>query len=83
MYVLIIANYSRTLFNALVQLQFPKNTTEALYALISPQIKPFGDKGAYGLPCSEVTSLKSRIDLTFIDQTGKVCFWWPSPRSGQ
>ncbi|KAG8742921.1 hypothetical protein FRC10_000709 [Ceratobasidium sp. 414] len=51
--------------------QFPKNTTEALYALISPKIKAFGDKGAYGLPCSEVSTIKARIDLTFADQSGK------------
>ncbi|KAG8702444.1 hypothetical protein FRC08_003483 [Ceratobasidium sp. 394] len=51
--------------------QFPKNTTEALYALISPKINAFGDKGAYGLPCSEVSTVKARIDLTFTDQSGK------------
>ncbi|KAG9100498.1 hypothetical protein FRC07_010410, partial [Ceratobasidium sp. 392] len=53
------------------QVQFPKKTTEALYALISPKIKAFGNKGAYGLPCSEVASVKARIDLTFKDQSGK------------
>ncbi|CAE6500271.1 unnamed protein product [Rhizoctonia solani] len=52
-------------------LQFPKDTTEALYALISPKIKPFGESGAYGLPCSEVSSIQARIDLTFKDQAGE------------
>ncbi|CAE6354400.1 unnamed protein product [Rhizoctonia solani] len=52
-------------------LQFPKETTEALYALISPKIKPFGKDGAYGLPCSEVSSIQARIDLTFNDKNGK------------
>ncbi|CAE6425877.1 hypothetical protein BN14_05525 [Rhizoctonia solani AG-1 IB] len=52
-------------------LQFPKETTEALYAMISPKIKPFGEHGAYGLPCSEVSSIRARIDLTFNDQNGK------------
>ncbi|CAE6475726.1 unnamed protein product [Rhizoctonia solani] len=52
-------------------LQFPKDTTEALYALISPKIKPVGTNGAYGLPCSEVSSIQARIDFTFNDQNGK------------
>ncbi|KAH7334805.1 acid protease [Rhizoctonia solani] len=52
-------------------LQFPKATTEALYALISPKIKPFGESGAYGLPCSEVSLIQARIDLTFEDQAGE------------
>ncbi|KAG8732924.1 hypothetical protein FRC11_010063 [Ceratobasidium sp. 423] len=52
-------------------LQFPKNTAEALYALISPKIKPFGKSGAYGLPCSEIPSIQARIDLTFNDQAGE------------
>ncbi|KAF8608390.1 acid protease [Ceratobasidium sp. AG-I] len=50
---------------------FPKDTTEALYALISPKIKAFGENGAYGMPCSEVSSVKATIDLTFKDQNGK------------
>ncbi|KAB5593458.1 hypothetical protein CTheo_3092 [Ceratobasidium theobromae] len=56
---------------ATANLQFPKNTTEALYALISPKIKPFGDNGAYGLPCSEISSIQARLDFTFKDQVGK------------
>ncbi|CAE6443117.1 unnamed protein product [Rhizoctonia solani] len=52
-------------------LQFPKNTTEAMYALISPNIKPFGESGAYGIPCSEVSSIQARLDLTFKDQAGE------------
>lgn len=58
--------------NYAFQVQFPKDTTEALYALISPKIKAFGDHGAYGLPCSEISSIKASIDLTFKDQDGKV-----------
>ncbi|KAI0739660.1 acid protease [Daedaleopsis nitida] len=51
---------------------FPKQTTEAMYALISPDIKPFAaEPGAYGLPCSKIGNLPATIDLTFTSQDGQ------------
>ncbi|KAI0675319.1 acid protease [Trametes maxima] len=51
---------------------FDTQTTEAMYALISPDIKPFDDEpGAYGLPCSKIGSLPAKIDFTFTSQAGK------------
>ncbi|CAE6461519.1 unnamed protein product [Rhizoctonia solani] len=52
-------------------LQLPKSTTEAIYALISPKIQPFGESGAYGIPCSDLSSIEARVDLTFKDQAGE------------
>ncbi|KAG8728456.1 hypothetical protein FRC12_021742, partial [Ceratobasidium sp. 428] len=43
---------------------FPKAVTEAMYALISPNIKAVGTKGAYGLPCSQIGSLTAKLDFT-------------------
>ncbi|KAI0329429.1 acid protease [Cubamyces sp. BRFM 1775] len=51
---------------------FDTQTTEAMYALISPDIKPFSaEPGAYGLPCSEIGGLPAVIDLTFVSQSGQ------------
>ncbi|KAI0823654.1 acid protease [Trametes gibbosa] len=51
---------------------FDTATTEAMYKLISPLIKPFAaEPGAYGLPCSKIYGLPATIDLTFTSQTGK------------
>ncbi|KAI0374023.1 acid protease [Pilatotrama ljubarskyi] len=50
---------------------FDTQTTEAMYALISPNIKPFAaEPGAYGLPCTEISGLPATIDLTFTSQAG-------------
>ncbi|OSD06882.1 acid protease [Trametes coccinea BRFM310] len=50
---------------------FDTQTTEAMYALISPNIKPFAaEPGAYGLPCSEIDGLPATIDITFTSQSG-------------
>ncbi|KAF8676681.1 Acid protease, partial [Rhizoctonia solani] len=51
---------------------FPKAVTEALYALISPEIKPVGTKGAYGIACSKISSLTAKLDFTFTTTAGKV-----------
>ncbi|KAF8585024.1 acid protease [Ramaria rubella] len=51
-------------------LVFPKNVTEAIYSLISSKIVPHGNLGAYGLPCSEITSIVANISFTFTDTTG-------------
>ncbi|CEL61602.1 Pepsin II-1 OS=Oryctolagus cuniculus PE=2 SV=1 [Rhizoctonia solani AG-1 IB] len=50
---------------------FPKAVTEALYALISPDIKPVGTKGAYGIACSKIPSLTAKLDFTFTTTAGK------------
>ncbi|GAB1526988.1 hypothetical protein RhiTH_010163 [Rhizoctonia solani] len=50
---------------------FPKAVTEALYALISPEIKPVGSKGAYGIACSKISSLTAKLDFTFTTTAGK------------
>ncbi|QRV89151.1 aspartyl protease [Ceratobasidium sp. AG-Ba] len=50
---------------------FPKDLTEAIYALISPNIKPVGTKGAYGLPCSQIGSLTAVLDFTFTNIAGE------------
>lgn len=49
---------------------FPKAITEAMYALISPLIKPVGTLGAYGLPCSQIAGLPAVIDFSFTSTTG-------------
>ncbi|KAI0358459.1 acid protease [Trametes cingulata] len=50
---------------------FDTQTTEAMYALISPDIQPFpAEPGAYGLPCSKIAGLPATIDLTFTSQAG-------------
>ncbi|GJE97382.1 acid protease [Phanerochaete sordida] len=50
----------------------PLADTEAVYAAISPKIKPFANEnGTYGLPCSEVHSLPAEISFTFPSQEGK------------
>lgn len=51
---------------------FDTQTTEAMYALISPNIKPFAaEPGAYGLPCNQISDLPAEISLTFTSQLGK------------
>ncbi|GJJ14297.1 hypothetical protein Clacol_008561 [Clathrus columnatus] len=52
-------------------LVFPANITEALNKLISPNIKPHGNLGAFGLPCSEIDSVKADISFTFTSTTGQ------------
>jgi hypothetical protein len=53
-------------------LVFPTDVTEAIYGLISPNIKPFsGEAGTFGIPCSKVNSLPAVIDFTFNDENGK------------
>ena len=50
---------------------FSTQTAEAMYALISPDIKPFAaEPGAYGLPCSAIGGLPAVIDITFTSQQG-------------
>ncbi|OCH90752.1 acid protease [Obba rivulosa] len=45
---------------------FDTETAEAIYALISPDIKPFAaEPGAYGIPCSEIHKLPAKIDIAF------------------
>ncbi|CUA67158.1 hypothetical protein RSOLAG22IIIB_13277 [Rhizoctonia solani] len=50
---------------------FPKAVTEAMYALISPDIKAVGTKGAYGIACSKISSLTAKLDFTFTTAAGK------------
>lgn len=43
-----------------------------MYALISPDIKPFpAEPGAYGIACDKIDSLSAEIAVTFKDQDGK------------
>jgi hypothetical protein len=49
---------------------FPRSVTEAMYAQISPNIKPVGSLGAYGIACSEIANLPAVIDFTFQSTTG-------------
>ncbi|KAA1476013.1 acid protease [Dentipellis sp. KUC8613] len=48
----------------------PRNVTEAIYARISPQIKPHGTKGAYALPCAALASMPFSLVFTFTATTG-------------
>lgn len=51
---------------------FDTNTTEAIYAMISPNIKPYASEpGAYGIACSEIGTLPATLDLTFTTITGE------------
>ena len=39
--------------------------------MISPDIKPYPkEPGAYGIPCNRISSLSTRIDITFTSQEG-------------
>ncbi|KAF8584027.1 acid protease [Ramaria rubella] len=49
----------------------PTNLTIAMYALISPKIKPFGTLGAFGIPCSEIENIPAVITFTFTSSTGR------------
>ncbi|KAJ7209222.1 acid protease [Mycena pura] len=50
---------------------FPTNLTNEIYALISPDIKPFAaEPGAYGIPCTEIPKLRAEISITFTEQNG-------------
>ncbi|KAI0092930.1 acid protease [Irpex rosettiformis] len=49
----------------------PKEDTEAIYAQISPNIKPNDDEpGTYGIPCSEIGSLPAEISFAFKSESG-------------
>lgn len=53
-------------------LVFPTAITEAIYALISPNIKPnSAEPGTFGIPCSQVSSLPAVIDFTFTTTGGQ------------
>jgi len=50
---------------------FSTDTTEAIYALISPDIKPNpNEPGTYGIACSRIPTLPASIDITFTSQSG-------------
>ncbi|KAH9944875.1 acid protease [Amylocystis lapponica] len=51
---------------------FDTQTTEAIYAIISSDIKPYSkESGAYGIACDKVASLPAQIDVTFTTASGK------------
>jgi len=59
--------------SGLSNLGFNKQLTEAIYSLISPDIKPYApEPGAYGIPCSKLdnTTLPATIEMTFTDTSG-------------
>lgn len=41
-----------------------------MYGLISPAIKPFGTRGAFGIPCQEISRLPAVITFTFTSTSG-------------
>jgi len=46
--------------------------SQAIYALISPDIKPNPrEPGTYGIPCDRISSLPAVIDITFTSQNGE------------
>ncbi|KAL6301849.1 acid protease [Sparassis latifolia] len=50
---------------------FDTNITEAMYALISPDIQPYANEpGAYGIACSAIANLSATIAVTFTSQDG-------------
>lgn len=50
---------------------FDTQTTEAIYSVISPNIKPYADEpGAYGIACSQISSLAAIIDISFTSTDG-------------
>ncbi|KAJ7488313.1 acid protease, partial [Mycena latifolia] len=50
---------------------FPTDTTNAMYALISPDIVPYApEPGAYGIACDKISTLPAVIDITFTAQDG-------------
>ncbi|CCO34683.1 chymosin [Rhizoctonia solani AG-1 IB] len=51
-------------------LVLPKNLTEAIYALVSPDIKPVGTLGAYGIACNKINTLNARISVSFTSTDG-------------
>ncbi|KAF7348568.1 Pepsin A [Mycena venus] len=51
---------------------FSTETTEAIYALISPKIKAHAaEPGTYGIACSLIPTLPAVIDIGFTDENGK------------
>lgn len=50
----------------------PAPVAAALYALISPDIKPVGCFGAYGIACSKIDSLNVTLDFAFTASDGKL-----------
>lgn len=50
---------------------FSTATTEAIYSLISPDIRPnTAEPGTYGIACNRIASLPAVIDITFTSQAG-------------
>jgi len=50
-----------------------QNATEAVYALISPDIKPNPEEpNSYGIPCSKIRDLPAEISFAFTSQEGKI-----------
>ncbi|KAF8070647.1 acid protease [Lyophyllum atratum] len=50
---------------------FSTATTEAIYSLISPDIKPnAAEPGTYGIACNRISSLPAVIDIAFTSQAG-------------
>ncbi|KZT63211.1 acid protease [Daedalea quercina L-15889] len=55
---------------------FDPSITEAIYSVISPNIKPYAPESteygtAYGIACSEIDSLTSELTLTFTNTAGE------------
>ncbi|KAF8581358.1 acid protease [Ramaria rubella] len=50
---------------------FSQETTEAIYAIISPDIKPVGTFGAYGIACDRIGTLPAQLDILFTSQSGQ------------
>ena len=54
-----------------VEANCPRIFSQAIYALISPDIKAVGNNGAYGIPCDKISSLPAQLDLQFTSQSGQ------------
>lgn len=68
-----LLNTSRTIIfdSGTSNVLFSTDTANAIYALISPEIKPNANEpGTYGIPCECIPSLPATIDIAFVSQDG-------------
>ena len=62
---------SKCFVDELVEVSYLLAFIQAIYAMISPDIKPNpNEPGAYGISCRLISSLSAQIDITFTSQQG-------------
>jgi len=69
-----VLNVSRTIIfdSGTSNVLFSTATANAIYALISPNIKPNANEpGTYGIACNLIPTLPAVIDIAFVSQSGK------------